>query len=71
MAVPSLNELRWAGHEVAAVLTRADALVGRKKVLTPSPVAQAAAEAGLEIIKANRIDEPVVERLKALDLMLR
>ncbi|KRF04581.1 methionyl-tRNA formyltransferase [Arthrobacter sp. Soil782] len=68
VAVPSLNELRWAGHEVAAVLTRADALVGRKKVLTPSPVAQAAAEAGLEIIKANRIDEPVVERLKALDL---
>lgn len=68
VAVPSLNELRRAGHEVVAVLTREDAPVGRKRVLTPSPVAQAAAEDGLEVIKTNRIDPPVVARLAALDL---
>ncbi|GAB3555297.1 methionyl-tRNA formyltransferase [Arthrobacter tumbae] len=68
VAVPSLNELRHAGHEVVAVLTRADAHVGRKKVLMPSPVAQAATDAGLEIIKANRIDQSVVARLAELHL---
>ncbi|WP_299165745.1 methionyl-tRNA formyltransferase [uncultured Arthrobacter sp.] len=68
VAVPSLSELRRAGHSVVAVLTREDAPVGRKKVLTPSPVAQAAADAGLQVIKANRIDQPVIARLAALDL---
>ncbi|WP_323958539.1 methionyl-tRNA formyltransferase [Arthrobacter sp. JZ12] len=68
VAVASLDELRRAGHEVVAVLTRTDAPVGRKRVLTPSPVAAAAADAGLEIIKANRIDEPVVARLADLKL---
>ncbi|WP_309069981.1 methionyl-tRNA formyltransferase [Arthrobacter sp.] len=68
VAVPSLAELRRAGHEVAAVLTREDAPVGRKKVLTPSPVAEAASKLGLEVIKANRIDGPVISRLAALDL---
>lgn len=68
VAVPSLNELRRAGHDVVAVLTREDAPVGRKKVLTPSSVARAAADAGLEIIKANRIDQSVIARLAALDL---
>ncbi|GAB3541266.1 methionyl-tRNA formyltransferase [Arthrobacter tecti] len=68
VAVPSLAELIRAGHHVAAVLTRQDAPVGRKKVLTPSPVAQAAARLGLETVKANRIDDAVVARLGGLDL---
>ena len=68
VAVPSLEELRRAGHDVVAVLTREDAPVGRKRILTPSLVAQAATDAGLEIIKANRIDQPVISRLAALDL---
>jgi methionyl-tRNA formyltransferase len=56
------------GFDVVAVLTREDAPVGRKRVLTPSPVAARAAELGIEIIHANRIDEPTQERLEALDL---
>lgn len=68
VAVPSLKELDRVGHEVVAVLTREDAPVGRKRILTPSPVAQAAAEAGLETIKANRIDQSVVSRLAGFDL---
>lgn len=68
VAVPSLLELRRAGHEVVAVLTREDAPLGRKRVMTQSPLAQAASELGVEIIKANRIDEPVISRLKALKL---
>lgn len=40
--------------DVVAVLTREDAPVGRRKVLTPSPVAARAAEHGLPVLKANR-----------------
>lgn len=57
LAVAPLNALLKAGHEIVAVLTREDAPVGRKKVLTPSPVAQRAQELGLPVIKANRWDD--------------
>ena len=40
--------------QVVGVLTREDAPVGRKRILTPSPVAQRAEELGLPIVKANR-----------------
>ena len=68
VAVESLNRLVADGFDVVAVLTREDAPVGRKRVLTPSPVAARAAELGIEVIHANRIDEPTQERLSALDL---
>jgi methionyl-tRNA formyltransferase len=45
-----------AGFDVVAVLTREDAPVGRRRILTPSPVAARAAELGLPVIRANRID---------------
>jgi methionyl-tRNA formyltransferase len=56
VAVPSLERLLEAGFDVAAVLTREDAPVGRKRVMSPSPVAARAAELDLPVIKANRID---------------
>ena len=49
--------------EVVAVLTRQDAPVGRKKVMTASPVAQIAEAAGITTIKANKINVDVVEQL--------
>ncbi len=36
--VPMFDAVRRAGHEIIAVFTRAPKPVGRKKVLTPSPV---------------------------------
>ncbi len=56
VALPSLDALLTAGHEVVAVLTRPDAPLGRKRVLTPSPVAARAAELGLPLIKADQVD---------------
>ena len=41
-AVPSLRLLAASDHDIAAVVTRRDAPLGRKRVLTPSPVAAAA-----------------------------
>lgn len=52
-AVMSLDALIAAGHDVVGVLTRTDAKVGRKRILTPSPVASRAAELGLPIIKTD------------------
>ena len=52
-AIPSLNALVDGGHHVVGVLTRTDAKVGRKRVLTPSPVATRAAELDLPVIKAD------------------
>lgn len=54
-AVPSLRALVAAGHDVAGVITREDAPLGRKRVLTPSPVAVAADELGIPLFKANRL----------------
>ena len=50
---------------VVAVLTREDAPVGRKKILTPSPVAQRAAELGIPTLKANRATAGLVDQLRA------
>lgn len=42
-------------HEVVLAVTMPDAVIGRKKVLTPSPVASAAAELGIPVMKTSRI----------------
>jgi methionyl-tRNA formyltransferase len=47
LAVPPLQALRRAGHEVVLVVSRADARRGRGGALSPSPVKAAAIELGL------------------------
>ena len=56
-AVPSLRALVAHGHDIAGVITREDAPLGRKRVLTPSAVALAAEELGLPVLKSNRLDD--------------
>lgn len=65
-AVPGLVALA-SRHDVVAVVTREDAPLGRKRVLTPSPVAVAADRLGLVVVKANRLDDSVTARLNALE----
>jgi len=69
VALPTLRQLA-AQHEVAAVITRPDAPLGRKRVMTPSPVAVAAQELGIPIIKAARLDEEVTDRIAKLKVDL-
>jgi methionyl-tRNA formyltransferase len=64
-AVPSLRALAASRHEVVAVVTREDAPLGRKRVLTATPVADAADELGIPVLKANRIG-PLEPELAAL-----
>ena len=65
-AVPTLRRLATE-HDIVAVITRPDAPLGRKRVLTPSPVARTADELGLPVIKAARLDDEVTARVAALD----
>jgi methionyl-tRNA formyltransferase len=53
-AVPSLDALLKSRHEVAAVITRPDAKAGRGLRVGQSPVAERAAEAGIEILRPPR-----------------
>ena len=65
-AVPSLQALIDGPHEIVAVVTREDSPQGRKKVLTPTPVAEVAAASGIPVVRANRL-APVVEQLVELN----
>ncbi|WP_227820276.1 methionyl-tRNA formyltransferase [Agromyces aureus] len=64
-AVPSLERLAASGHEIVAVVTRPAAPLGRKRLLTPSPVAQAAERLGLPIVEAARLDAEATARIAA------
>ncbi|MCU1578673.1 MAG: methionyl-tRNA formyltransferase [Rhodoglobus sp.] len=65
-AVPSLRALVATRHDVVAVITRADSPQGRKGLLAETPVAAAAAELGIPVIKANRLAGEATEAVRAI-----
>ena len=65
VALPSLTALASSEHEIVSVITRADAPLGRKRTLTPSPVAQAAMAYGYPVLKTNRLDAEATETIRA------
>lgn len=67
VAVSSLIALIESEHDVVAVITREDAPLGRKRILTPSPVARAAEEYSIPVLKANRLTDATAESVRALD----
>lgn len=67
LALPALEALDAAGHEIVAVVTRPDAAQGRSKRPVPSPVAAWASARDIETLKPQRADDPAfLERLRAL-----
>jgi len=66
-AVPSLERLAAGPHQVVGVVTRPDAPLGRKRVLTPSPVAAAAERLGLPVVKAARLDDEATAAIGAFE----
>jgi methionyl-tRNA formyltransferase len=66
-AVPPLEAVRAAGHEIALVVTQPDRKRGRGGALVPSPVKQAATDAGLPVRTPARARE-LVQELRELDL---
>jgi methionyl-tRNA formyltransferase len=66
-ALPTLEALVASRHEVAAVITRPDAPSGRGRSLRPSPVAEAAAEHGIEVLKPTKPSDPdFMDRLREI-----
>lgn len=67
IALPPLESLLESRHEVVAVLTRPEARSGRGRKLTPSPVAERAAKAGIEVLTpATPKDPEFLDRLAEL-----
>ena len=66
-ALPALEALIASTHEVVAVLTRPDAPRGRGRTLAPSPVAERAAAAGIQILKHSSLKSDEA-RAEILDL---
>lgn len=66
VAIPTLEYLYNSRHDVIGVLTRRDAEIGRKRVLTPAPVAARAEALGIPVIKSDRIDTPTRELISDL-----
>ncbi|HET8970856.1 MAG TPA: methionyl-tRNA formyltransferase [Candidatus Nanopelagicales bacterium] len=67
VALPALDALLASRHEVVAVLTRPDAPAGRGRSLVPSPVAQRALDAGLEVLRPDRPrDSDFQQRLREI-----
>lgn len=66
-AVPSLQALLDAGHEIAAVYTQPDKPVGRRQLLTPPPVKELALHCGLPVYQPTRLrDGTEAARLREL-----
>lgn len=65
-AVATLDALVDADHTAVGVITRKDSLVGRKKVLTQTPVADAADAHGIHVFKSNQLDSAAYEWAAAL-----
>ena len=57
-AVPPLQSLITAGHDVVGVVTRIDKPAGRGKVLTPPAVKVAAGQSEVPVFQPKRIREP-------------
>lgn len=50
-------------HEISAVVTRTDAFLGRKKIITPSPIAALAEKLDIQVIKTNTLDAAATEQI--------
>jgi methionyl-tRNA formyltransferase len=57
-AIPGLEALLDAGHEVVAVVTQPDREKGRGQELAPPPVKPAAAARGLPVLQVRRVRAP-------------
>ncbi|MFG1695738.1 methionyl-tRNA formyltransferase [Nonomuraea sp. NPDC049309] len=68
-ALPSLRTLIDSPrHDVVAVVTRPDAQSGRGRKVRPSPVAELAEEAGIEVLRPQKAGDPeFLDRLRSLE----
>lgn len=61
VALPSLRAVVASRHELVAVVTRPDAPTGRGRRMEPSPVARAAEELGVPVLKPGHPRDPAFQ----------
>lgn len=66
-SAPILKMLADEGHTIVSVVTQPDRPVGRKKIMTPTPVKEQALELGLPIYQPEKLKDPE-QAQKILDL---
>ncbi|WP_182490126.1 methionyl-tRNA formyltransferase [Microcella alkalica] len=54
-AVPTLDALAASEHEIVRVISRPPAPLGRRRILTPTPVAARAVELGIPVLETTRL----------------
>jgi methionyl-tRNA formyltransferase len=64
--IPVLEQLHQS-YKVKAVVTSPDAPLGRKYVITPSPISKKAEELKIPVFKPDHFDQEFVDELKKLD----
>jgi methionyl-tRNA formyltransferase len=64
--LPTLRALRDTGHEIVRVYTQPDRPAGRGRTLTPTPIAQAALEAGLDVVRTADINKETIPPADAM-----
>ena len=71
-AVPALEALAAAGHEIPLVVTKADARAGRGKRLQPCAVKEKAIELGLNVISPEKLrgNAEVIDSIRQADPQL-
>ena len=63
-SVPILEGLIESGYEIQAVVTQPDRPVGRKRVITPTPVKEAALKHGIRVLQPEKISgSPEMEEI--------
>ena len=65
--LPTLRALRESGHDVVRVVSQPDRPAGRGRALTPTPIAQAAIDAGLDLLRTADVNK---ETLPEADVMV-
>jgi methionyl-tRNA formyltransferase len=65
--IPTIRALRGAGHEIVRVITQPDRPAGRGRALSPTPLAQAALDLGLDVHRTADINK---EALPPADVMV-
>ncbi len=66
-SAPILNMLVEQGHDIVSVVTQPDRPVGRKKIMTPTPVKEAALALGLPVYQPEKLKDPAQAKV-ILDL---
>jgi methionyl-tRNA formyltransferase len=64
LSVTILDSLLKAGYEIPLVITSPDKPVGRKQIMTKTPVRVFAEEKGLKVITPEKLDDGVLEEIQ-------